>query len=290
MGARPAAAAPIRCVDPATGEATRRGRVERRRRRRRRGRRGRRRPSPSGPRSPRGRAARSCTPWPTPSTPTSTQLSELEVRNVGKPVSIIEFEMDLTLDNWRFFAAGAPLPRRARRRRVPRGAHVVPPPRPARRGGVDRAVELPAQHGHLEGRARARRGQHRGAQAVGAHAAHRAAPRRDHRRHPPARRAQRRHRSGRDRGRRARRPTPTSPWCRSPATSPPARPSPRAAADSLKRVHLELGGKAPVIVFDDADVDARGREPRRGRLLQLRPGLHRAVPRARRARPCTTTS
>ena len=25
------------------------------------------------------------------------------------------------------------------------------------------------------------------------------------------------------------------------------------AADSLKRVHLELGGKAPVIVFDDAD-------------------------------------
>jgi betaine-aldehyde dehydrogenase len=28
------------------------------------------------------------------------------------------------------------------------------------------------------------------------------------------------------------------------------------AADSLKRVHLELGGKAPVIVFDDADVAA----------------------------------
>jgi betaine-aldehyde dehydrogenase len=27
----------------------------------------------------------------------------------------------------------------------------------------------------------------------------------------------------------------------------------RAAADDLKRVHLELGGKAPVIVFDDAD-------------------------------------
>jgi betaine-aldehyde dehydrogenase len=28
----------------------------------------------------------------------------------------------------------------------------------------------------------------------------------------------------------------------------------RAAADDVKRVHLELGGKAPVIVFDDADL------------------------------------
>jgi acyl-CoA reductase-like NAD-dependent aldehyde dehydrogenase len=31
-------------------------------------------------------------------------LSDLESRNVGKPVSILEFEMDLTVDNWRFFA------------------------------------------------------------------------------------------------------------------------------------------------------------------------------------------
>src|ERR1051325_8596595 len=28
------------------------------------------------------------------------------------------------------------------------------------------------------------------------------------------------------------------------------------AADSLKRVHLELGGKAPMVVFDDADPEA----------------------------------
>ncbi|MEU6664221.1 aminobutyraldehyde dehydrogenase [Streptomyces sp. NPDC046821] len=30
----------------------------------------------------------------------------------------------------------------------------------------------------------------------------------------------------------------------------------RAAAESLKRVHLELGGKAPVVVFEDADLKA----------------------------------
>jgi betaine-aldehyde dehydrogenase len=30
----------------------------------------------------------------------------------------------------------------------------------------------------------------------------------------------------------------------------------KAAADSLKKVHLELGGKAPVVVFEDADMDA----------------------------------
>jgi 1-pyrroline dehydrogenase len=29
----------------------------------------------------------------------------------------------------------------------------------------------------------------------------------------------------------------------------------RVASETLKRVHLELGGKAPVVVFDDADVD-----------------------------------
>ncbi|HJX32798.1 MAG TPA: gamma-aminobutyraldehyde dehydrogenase [Solirubrobacterales bacterium] len=30
----------------------------------------------------------------------------------------------------------------------------------------------------------------------------------------------------------------------------------KAAADSVKRVHLELGGKAPVVVFDDVDMEA----------------------------------
>ena len=30
----------------------------------------------------------------------------------------------------------------------------------------------------------------------------------------------------------------------------------KIAADTMKRTHLELGGKAPVIIFDDADIDA----------------------------------
>ena len=57
----------------------------------------------------------------------------------------------------------------------------------------------------------------------------------------------------------------------------------RAAADTLKRVHLELGGKAPVIVFDDADIEAVVATLTEAGVLQLGPGLHRAVPRDRRA-------
>jgi 1-pyrroline dehydrogenase len=34
-------------------------------------------------------------------------IQRVEMQNCGKPASIIEFEMDLTLDNWRFFAGGA---------------------------------------------------------------------------------------------------------------------------------------------------------------------------------------
>ena len=51
--------------------------------------------------------------------------------------------------------------------------------------------------------------------------------------------------------------TPTSTWCRS-----PARPRSGRRVMELrrpagrKRVHLELGGKAPFVVFDDADLEA----------------------------------
>ena len=35
------------------------------------------------------------------------ELCRLEVDNVGKPVSMVDFEFDLTVDNWRFFAGAA---------------------------------------------------------------------------------------------------------------------------------------------------------------------------------------
>ena len=64
----------------------------------------------------------------------------------------------------------------------------------------------------------------------------------------------------------------------------------RTAAETLKRVHLELGGKAPVVIFDDADIEAVGRDAHRDGVLQLGPGLHRAVPAHGRARTSSTTS
>jgi len=54
------------------------------------------------------------------------------------------------------------------------------------------------------------------------------------------------------------------------------------AAKTLKRVHLELGGKAPVVVFDDVDM-ATAMETIAGTgYYNARPGLHRRNARARR--------
>ena len=64
----------------------------------------------------------------------------------------------------------------------------------------------------------------------------------------------------------------------------------KIAADTVKRLHLELGGKAPVIVFDDADVDLAAETLRFAGLLELRPGLHGGDPGHRRARRSTTSS
>ena len=55
-----------------------------------------------------------------------------------------------------------------------------------------------------------------------------------------------------------------------------------AAVNGTKRTHLELGGKAPVIVFDDADLESVVERRAHLRLLQRRPGLHRRLPHLRR--------
>ena len=55
------------------------------------------------------------------------------------------------------------------RRRVLRGPHLLRPARADRRRRAGGAVELPLPDGHLEDRPRARRRQHRGAQALGHH-------------------------------------------------------------------------------------------------------------------------
>ncbi len=51
-----------------------------------------------------------------------------------------------------------------------------------------------------------------------------------------------------------------------------------AALGNMKRVALELGRKSPVIVFEDADVEARDRGRRARHLRQCRPGLRRRQP------------
>ena len=61
------------------------------------------------------------------------------------------------------------------------------------------------------------------------------------------------------------------------------------SADTLKRVHLELGGKAPVVVFDDADLDAVVEWVSIAGYFNAGQDCTAAMPRARR-RPRSTTS
>ena len=103
------------------------------------------------------------------------ELVAIESRNVGKPIAAVPDEIEFLVDNLRFFAAGA----RTLTTQAP-GEYLAGYTSILRREplgvvGLDRPVELPADDGGLEDRARAGRRQHRRAEAVGAHAAHRAA-------------------------------------------------------------------------------------------------------------------
>ena len=161
---------------------------------------------------------------------------------------------------------------------------------PHRRRRPDHALELPADDGDLEDRPGAGDGQRRRPQAGRDDPRHHDQARRARRRPAPGRRAQRRH-GPRRAGRRPRssrhRDVEMVSLTGSPATG---KWIAREAADTLKRVHLELGGKAPVVVFDDVDMETAHGDDRRHRLLQRRPGLHGRHARARLARRSTTTS
>ena len=58
----------------------------------------------------------------------------------------------------------------------------------------------------------------------------------------------------------------------------------------MKRVHLELGGKAPMVVLDDADPATVAEAIKIGGYFNSGPGLHRVVAHPRAARRSTTTS
>ena len=183
------------------------------------------------------------------------ELQAIECRNVGKPVSIIEFEMDLTQDNWRFFAsAGRFMEGKAAGeyeagytsmvRRDPLGvvASIAPWNYPLNMAtwklgpalvAGNTVVLKPSELTPLTALKLAEITEdilppgvlnvvcgHGGTAGAGLVS------------HPGVAMA-----------------SLTGSVAAGQAVA-------RAAAESLTRVHLELGGKAPVIVFDDADVDA----------------------------------
>ena len=257
----PPTGGPSTSIDPATEDAIAPGRPGRRRRRRRRRRGGATRvrgrlgvepvhaPPARPPAVEDGRPARGATP-------TSSRSSR--ALDNGKPVR--RARATATWRPPRSCSATSPAGRRrsrARRSRC-RARPAVPrlhAARADRRRRRHRAVELPAGDGVLQDRPGAHGGQHRRPQARRADPAERAAPRRA----VP--------RGGAARGRRQRRPRASAtPVRRSSAhldvdkvaftgSTEVGKKIVAAAAGNLKKVSLELGGKAPNIVFADADLE-----------------------------------
>ena len=159
------------------------------------------------------------------------------------------------VDQIRFFAGAARMLEGRAAGEYMAGHTSLHPARADRRVRAGHAVELPDDDGGLEVRAGDRRRQHGRAQAVGHHAGR---PRCCWPRSRPSscRPACFNVVCGdRDTGGRWSRTT-TPQMVSITGTVRAGMEVAAAAAGDLKRVHLELGGKAPVIVFDDADVDA----------------------------------
>ena len=183
------------------------------------------------------------------------ELGRLESANAGKPVGAAIDEMAVCADLFRFFAGAAAGHGRPRGQRVRGRPHLDHPARPDRRRRLDRAVELPALHGLAGSSGRRSRpgntvvlkpsartpltalafaeilaeilppgvvnvlsgaGREIGDALVG---------------HPKVR------------------------MVSITGDTVTGKRIARIASETVKRLHLELGGKAPIIVFDDADVD-----------------------------------
>ena len=99
------------------------------------------------------------------------ELAQLESQNVGKPVPAARDEIPVCVGQHPLLRGRGAAARGPRGRRVHARLHVDDPPRAGRHRRPDRALELPADDGRLEDRARARGRQRRRAQAVRADAA-----------------------------------------------------------------------------------------------------------------------
>ena len=101
-----------------------------------------------------GERRSTCSSSPTRSRSTRRSSPQLESQNVGKPLSYARDEMPVCADNIRFFAGAARVLEGKSAGEYMRGLHLVAPPRADRRRRRHRALELPADDGGLEDRAR----------------------------------------------------------------------------------------------------------------------------------------
>ena len=180
------------------------------------------------------------------------ELARLESLNVGKPWWVAVDEPPRHVGQPPLLRGRGAQPRGQGRGRVRRGLHVDDPPRAARRRRRDRAVELPALHGDVEDGPRARRGERPDRQAGRADAAHHAPLRRARPGVPPAGVLQVVTGEGVPTGDRLVR-HPAIRLVSLTGDTATGKLIAKNAADTVKRVHLELGGKAPMVVLDDAD-------------------------------------
>ena len=208
--------------------------------------------------TPRRASARSrCCASPTRSRSTATSSpTSSRPTPASRARRCVDDEIPFMVDNLRFFAGAARCLEGRAAGEYMRGLHLDDPPRAGRRRRPDHALELPADDGDLEDRPGARRRQHGRAEAGRDDAADHAQARRDRAPSilpPGVLNVISGH--GEPAGAGAGHAIPTSTMVSLTGSPPTGKWIAKAAADTLKRVHLELGGKAPVVVFDDVDME-----------------------------------